>query len=141
MTFVPLRVFVPLLKKIGTNGMSDDESEDEMQGDVVKSTRYFKRRPEWRGFELEHHLYTVDSFTPARKHSNIGRRTRKPGNARRIREDSDRTYKTSSVPKGLPNSFYSATYLAGLDPWEVDGLSLLPHRYPHKVGTLCLLLR
>ncbi|TEB28126.1 hypothetical protein FA13DRAFT_1711955 [Coprinellus micaceus] len=133
LAFLPLHVLIPLLKTIGTDGMSDDESEDEMQGDAVVSTRYFKRRPEWRGFELEHQLYTVDSFTPSRKRSTIGRRTRKPGNARRIREESDRTYKTTFVPKGLHKNLYSAAFLATLQPWETANLGPLPHRYPHKI--------
>lgn len=115
--------------------MSDDDSEDEVRDGVVVATRYKKRRPVWRGFPLEHILYTLDNYTAVRKASKIGRRTRKPGARPRIREESNMVY-LGRVPPGLHRNLYHNTYLQSLQPWEVERLAPRQDRYPHQVRRL-----
>lgn len=68
-------------------------------------------------------FHGVDDYTRLRKRSRIGRKIRAPGSKARVREHSDRTYKSSTVPTGLPKNAYSLDYLSSLEKWELTELA------------------
>ncbi|KAJ2927628.1 hypothetical protein H1R20_g9460, partial [Candolleomyces eurysporus] len=71
--FPQLKDFVKIVKAVGTDGTSEDESEHEVDNaGTIVCTKYMRVAPFWRSAELSNFLRLLDGYTARRKASNIG---------------------------------------------------------------------
>ena len=115
-----------------SNGDDEDEDEDEgeFQNRVYISTRYKERRHDWRALGGEHVLHNLDTSTLPLKQSTISRYNREPGNAPRVREESDLLYIASVQPKSTPHRLPPKSSTLGL-----ERLAAVSHCYAVKMGS------
>jgi hypothetical protein len=110
-----LKPHVPLLRKLGVEGMSSDE-EDEPTGSTPESLQghgnvYRVLTPRWRAKDLTAFLHVVDSVHLLQRRTDVGRQR---GNWPRTRIHDPSNLKLSEkteFPKSLPRNAYNSRWL------------------------------
>ncbi|KAH7905899.1 hypothetical protein BJ138DRAFT_1017065 [Hygrophoropsis aurantiaca] len=107
---------LPLIKMLGADGMSSDESGHEgQQGEAI----YFVTHKPWRAQKLTTWLRTLDSLHLYFRYQGKWKAT--SGAWPHIRVTSTVSSERAAVP-GLPENFYSATWLETLSEFETTDL-------------------
>ncbi|KAM6491156.1 hypothetical protein JOM56_013395, partial [Amanita muscaria] len=107
-----------LLCRIGTEGISSDESDNEHHPVV-----YRRVSPAWRSFELQNFLWRLDelifeaSKNPINTNHRIG-----PGQRNRHRAFGIKVNRNSIAPTNLPINCYNSDWLQGLRGWQKQKL-------------------
>lgn len=103
---------IPLIKKIGPAGISEDESEtEEVLGKTVR--KYTVLELPWRSKSLEA-LYCYILLRRSSTTSAVGRNRIPSGSAPRERTRSGRVHPNPVVPPGLPVNCYSSQFINSL---------------------------
>ncbi|KAM6491034.1 hypothetical protein JOM56_013273 [Amanita muscaria] len=111
-----------LMCRIGTEGISSDETDREHQPIV-----YRRVSPSWRGFELQNFLWRLDEliFEASKNPINSNRRFG-PGQRNRHRVFGIKVNTNSIAPANLPKNCYNNVWLQGLREWQRKKLNMQP---------------
>jgi len=104
-----LKVHVPLVKHVGAQVVSSDESEDETR----RTISYPRVYPRWRSQQLSALLYQADVEVAANASIPIGTQ-KKAGTQLRNRPHSDKFNDDAPAPPGLPRNCYDTKWLSNL---------------------------
>ncbi|KAI5989517.1 hypothetical protein EDD15DRAFT_2171281 [Pisolithus albus] len=119
-----LRRHLPLIKDLGTQAMSSDESEDE----VRRTISYPRVYPAWRSEQLATLLWQADDVAAANATVSIGKR-KKAGTQLRLRPHSGKVNTKAAAPPRLPRNCYKTSWLASLLPRQVKALRVQDKDY------------
>jgi hypothetical protein len=123
-----LGIHLDIMERIGTMGISSDESDFSKTPEV-----FWHVSPCWRSAELELFLYCLDEIHVANKMTNIGRRHRPPGRLQHQRLHSDKVNHDASVPQGLPRNCYDPGWLRSLGRFKEGKLEVWDVEYDFAV--------
>ena len=117
---------VGILRQLGTNGMSSDESDNE------NGARIFRvKTVPWRNPQLTFWLRTFDALHRKSRYGTIDPRLR--GAPPRERVDSGLISGGRPVTSGLPENAYDEQYLRNLPPWARQDLAPGPaYNFSHS---------
>jgi len=119
-----LKVHVPLVKHIGAQVISSDESEDE----ACRTIDYPRVYPRWRSRQLAALLYHADVEVAANASIPIGTR-KKAGTQLRSRPHSCKFNGDAPAPPGLPQNCYDTEWLSNLPQPVHKQLKVKDHDY------------
>ncbi|KAL6299909.1 hypothetical protein BKA93DRAFT_741554, partial [Sparassis latifolia] len=118
-----LEEFIPILKRMGKDAMSGDES-DHLGGGRGGQRQYAIVKEEWRNDVLTPWLRTMDLLQLHTKFNEMG--SAAPGNWPRVRKPSMRTVNPGCPVAGLPANFYNPQWLATLRRSQIEQLDIQP---------------
>ena len=127
MSYDDLKTHVRMLRMLGVEGMSSDESS--VENDIVHY-RVLKKR--WRSDRVTSWLRAFDAMYRKRRVSATNRRTR--GAAVHSRELTNRFSDSRAAVPCLPRSAYDDTWLAGLQGPDLEDLCVSeePYAFQHR---------
>ncbi|KIO07668.1 hypothetical protein M404DRAFT_391095 [Pisolithus tinctorius Marx 270] len=124
-----LQKHLPLVKHLGTQGISSDESEDE----VRRMINYPHVYPRWRSQKLAMLMWEVDLVIVEFLSVAIGKHKR-AGTQLQNCPHSDKFNDAAAAPPGLPVNCYDATWLSSLHPHSKKLLRVQEKEYNFDTG-------
>ncbi|KAI6001891.1 hypothetical protein EDD15DRAFT_2361246 [Pisolithus albus] len=124
-----LRKHLPLVKYVGTQGISSDESEDEAR----RTISYPRVYPRWRSQQLSALMWEADLAILEFLSVTIGKR-KKAGTQLRNRPHSAKFNDAAATPPGLPVNCYDAVWLSSLHPRSKKHLRVREEEYDFSPG-------
>ncbi|KAI6138490.1 hypothetical protein BKA82DRAFT_4236318 [Pisolithus tinctorius] len=124
-----LQKHLPLVKHLGTQGISSDESEDEAR----RTINYPRVYPRWRSQKLAMLMWEADLAIVEFLSVAIGKRKR-AGTQLRNRPHSDKFNDAAAAPPGLPVNCYDAAWLSLLHPRSKKLLRVQEKEYDFDTG-------
>ncbi|KIO05585.1 hypothetical protein M404DRAFT_512253 [Pisolithus tinctorius Marx 270] len=124
-----LQKHLPLVKHLGTQGISSDESEDEAR----RTINYPRVYPRWRSQKLAMLMWEADLAIVEFLSVAIGKRKR-AGTQLRNRPHSDKFNDAAAAPPGLPVNCYDAAWLSSLHPRSKKLLRVQEKEYDFDTG-------
>ncbi|KAI6026097.1 hypothetical protein EDC04DRAFT_2573607, partial [Pisolithus marmoratus] len=102
-----------LVKDLGSQGMSSDESEDKN----TRTISYTHVYPAWHSHQLGSLLWNMDDVTAINASVPIGKH-KKSGTQLQVCPHSDKVNEEAAAPPGLPHNCYDAAWLMKLSQWQ-----------------------
>ncbi|KAI6118681.1 hypothetical protein EDD16DRAFT_1480697 [Pisolithus croceorrhizus] len=124
-----LRKHLPLVKYLGTQGISSDESEDEAR----RTISYPRVYPRWRSQQLSALMWEADLAILEFLSIMIGKR-KKVGTQLRNCPHSAKFNDAAATPPGLPVNCYDAAWLSSLHPRSKKHLRVREEEYDFAPG-------
>ncbi|KAG2017309.1 hypothetical protein CC2G_006827 [Coprinopsis cinerea AmutBmut pab1-1] len=106
------RRFAPLIKRIGVQGMSDDETDDEDPDSFIRVSL------PWRAERLTQILWALDERYEEHLRSSVGKTNRRRGPLPRARRLSQKVNLKAVPPRKLPKNLYNSDWLQLLKPHQ-----------------------
>ncbi|VDB94366.1 unnamed protein product [Peniophora sp. CBMAI 1063] len=118
-------VHTKLMETAGVQGVSSDESSDELATDVTGQAmdKTFRISPAWRSAAFQNWQRSLDPVVRDLSRPRVGHR-QKPGANPRHREVSTRVNQAAVAPSGLPRNCYDEAWLQTLHSHEMEELHM-----------------